>query len=149
MLNKYAKRNSPLFDFREWYVGELNREGQKELGGLPCRHSFYSNGEPITDEQRRIYRFRQDLIEAFPNPHRVTGDGHCYYSWFQHKYAVENALETYSPLPSGRMLDQIVQFFQRHPKMKYTVRGILNTIWKISSKVKKIFVGNQSKNLSQ
>ncbi|MBN1831472.1 MAG: glycosyl transferase [Deltaproteobacteria bacterium] len=148
MLNKYAKKNSPLFDLREWYIGELNREGHKELGGLPCRHSFYSNGEPITDKQRRVYRFRRDLIEAFPNPYRVTGDRRCYYSWFKHQYAGENGLETYSPHPSGRILNGMIRFFHRHPKLKYAVKGVLNTVWNISSKVKKIFVGNQSKNLS-
>lgn len=145
MLKKYAGRNSPLFDFREWYIGELNREGHKELGELPCRHSFYSNGELITDKQRRVYRVRQDLIEEFPHPHRVTGDRHCYYSWFKQRYVGvgDDGLETYSPLPSGRLLNQIIQFFLRHPKLKYTVRGILNAAWRISSKVKRVFVGNQ------
>jgi len=142
MLKKYAKKNSPLFGFREWYIGELNREGHKELGELPCRHSFYSNGEPITDKQRRVYRFRQDLIEAFPNPHRVTGDRHCYYSWFKHRYAGDDAIETYSPHPSGRLLNQMIQFFHRHPMLKHTVKAILNTGWRISSKVKKVFVGD-------
>ena len=143
MLKKYAKKNSPLFGFREWYIRELNREGHKELGELPCRHSFYSNGEPITDKERRVYRFRQDLIEAFPHPHRVTRDRHCYYSWFKHRYAGDNGLETYSPHPSGRLLNQMIQFFHRHPMLKHTVKGILNMGWRISSKVKKVFVGNQ------
>jgi hypothetical protein len=143
MLKKYAGENSPLFDFREWYIGELDREGHKELGKLPCRYSLYSNEEPITEEQRRVYRFRQDLIEAFPHPHRVTGDRDCFYSWFKHSYTGDNGLETYSPHPSGRMLNQMIQFFHRHPKLKYTVKGVLTGIWNISSKVKRVFVGDQ------
>lgn len=83
MLKKYGSGNKPLFALRQWYIRELEKAGQEELGSLPCVYSFYSNGEPITEIQRRLYRSRQDLIRAFPRPAQVTEDKNCYYYWFK------------------------------------------------------------------
>jgi len=89
MLRKYAGENSPLFKLRKWYIQELDREGQKKLGHLPCVNSFYSNGESITSAHRTVYRSRQDLIRAFPCPDLVTEDEACYFYWFKKTFLKE------------------------------------------------------------
>ena len=91
MLKKYTDKNSPLFKLRKWYVQELNKEGQKRLGNLPCVYSFYSNGELITGVHRSVYRSRQDLIQAFPCPDLVTEDKACYFHWFNKTFLKESS----------------------------------------------------------
>ena len=81
MLGKYAGDNQALFQFREWYILELKKEGQQELGGLSCMYDHYSNGEKIPNAHRILYRSRIDVIQAFPTPAVVTEDGNCYYHW--------------------------------------------------------------------
>jgi len=83
MLKKYADGKNALFRLREWYVKALKRAGQDELGRLACIHSFYSNGESITDNARRLFRSRIDLMEAFNTPSVVSEDKNCYYWWFK------------------------------------------------------------------
>ena len=89
MLKKYARKDSPLFKLRKWYVQELDKEGQKKLGRLPCVYSIYSNGELITIAHRAVYRSRQDLIRAFPCPDLVTEDEACYFYWFKKTFLKE------------------------------------------------------------
>lgn len=83
MLKKYAPENSALFHLRKWYIKALKRAGQDELGGLPCIYNYYSNGEVITDDARRLYRSRMDLMESFNTPSIVSEDKNCYYWWFK------------------------------------------------------------------
>jgi len=89
MLKKYADKNSALFKLRKWYVRELDRQGQKELGRTPSQYSFYSNGELITNAHRILYRSRNDLIEAFPYPAVVTENEPCYFYWLKNTYPIQ------------------------------------------------------------
>ena len=107
MLMKYARMNSPLFKLRKWYIQELNREGQKKLGKLPCVYSFYSNGELITNTQRSVYRSRQDLMRTFPSPDLVTEDEICYFSWFKETYLREFSGKE-SAMPSDEQLLAVI-----------------------------------------
>jgi hypothetical protein len=90
MLKKYAHGNKGLFRLREWYIKALERAGQDELGGLPCIYNYYSNGELITSDARRLYRSRMDLMEAFSTPSVVSEDKNCYYWWFKEHGTGEN-----------------------------------------------------------
>jgi hypothetical protein len=141
MLRKYAAKNSPLFDLREWYIRELNQEGQKDFGKLPCVYSFYSNGETITDLQRKVYRSRQDLIDAFPNPAQVTEDKRCYYWWFKVEYK-DGEMPLY-PV-AGRaheMLDRVIRILYRYPFLNYAVKSAFNLTSNGSAKIKKLIYG--------
>ncbi len=141
MLKKYANKGSPLFDLREWYVRESKRENQKDMGTITCVYSFYSNGERITDLQRKVYRSRQDLIDAFPRPAEVTEDKRCYYWWFKEEYQ-EREMPLY-PIagPSREMLDRMIRFLRRYPALNCAVRSTLNMTWRASSKIKKLIYG--------
>lgn len=141
MLKKYAERNSPLFDLREWYVKEINREMQKDIGKLACVYSFYSNGERISDLQRKVYRSRQDLIDAFPLPAQVTEDKKCYYWWFKAEYKEpETSLHPVAG-SSQEMLDWLIRLLRRYPVLHRTVRYVLNMVWHASLKIKKVMYG--------
>jgi len=83
MLKKYAHGNKALFRLREWYIKAIKKAGQDELGGLPCIYNYYSNGEVITGDARRLYRSRMDLMEAFNTPSVVSEHKNCYYWWFK------------------------------------------------------------------
>lgn len=96
MLKKYARGNKGLFQLRQEYIKALERAGQAELGSLPCIYNYYSNGERITDDARRLYRSRMDLVEAFSSPSVVSEDKNCYYWWFKtHGAGVSHVVHRY------------------------------------------------------
>ena len=138
MLRKYAAKNSPLFDLREWYVRQIRQEGQREFGNLPCVYSTYSNGEKITDLQRKIYRSRQDLISAFPNPAVVTEDKGCYYWWFKQEFKDPDASFHSVENPSQGTYNQVIRFLHRHPRLKNTLKTILISLSHVSAKIKRL-----------
>jgi hypothetical protein len=74
MLDAYAPPESPLFELHDWYVREMDKEGQQTLGRVPCTFAQYSNGEPIARAHRRLYRARADLQQRFPRPFDADGD---------------------------------------------------------------------------
>lgn len=90
MLKKYGNNNPALKKLRERYMSELDNEGQREFGNLPCCYSFYSNGELIRDEHRRLYRSRLDLMQAFPQPAAAADDKLCYLNWLKQTYIHES-----------------------------------------------------------
>jgi hypothetical protein len=85
MLKRYAGGNQALFDFRQWYIEELDAMGQAAFGKMPCIYGFYSNGHPIAGSHRSLYRSRQDLIAAFPQPFRDDSPKTSYYRWLDHR----------------------------------------------------------------
>jgi lipopolysaccharide biosynthesis glycosyltransferase len=81
MLQKYADRNSPLFRLRNHYQKKLKAAGQKQLGKLPCKYAYYTNGKPIEDWHRIVYRTRKDLMKKFSDPAKVKTNEVCFYRW--------------------------------------------------------------------
>jgi hypothetical protein len=74
MLKKFAPPRSPLFEYHDWYIREMDAQGQRELGNLKCVYASYFNGEPIESVHRRVYRERPELIAQFPDPFAVDAD---------------------------------------------------------------------------
>ncbi|RNE92206.1 glycosyl transferase [Marichromatium sp. AB31] len=83
MLKRYGKSSPVLFKLRDWYIEECRKNGQDALGKLPCKFACYSNGETITKLQRIVYRNRQDLQDAFPDPFDTSDLHQSYYDWFR------------------------------------------------------------------
>ena len=75
MLRKYAPLGSPLFGLRDWYIAEMEKQGQKTLGKAKCAYSTYADGAPIPLRHRRIYRRRTELAERFLDPFAIGGGG--------------------------------------------------------------------------
>lgn len=74
MLKKYGKKNQTLWDLRNWYIEQCDKNQQQELGKLDSKYAFFDDGSKIEDKQRLCYRERIDLQEAFPDPF-VTSQG--------------------------------------------------------------------------
>lgn len=87
MLRKYGIHSEALFLLKDWYSKVLGDEGQAEYGSVSCCYMYFSNGAKITKLHRKIYRRRQDLIDAFPAPFLVSANSPNYYSWFNKEYS--------------------------------------------------------------
>lgn len=82
MLNKYGGNHRVLFELRQWYVQECERWNQSQLGKIPCHYGTFDNGEVISQDQRLLYRYREDLQQAYPDPFATADPNHSYYHWF-------------------------------------------------------------------
>jgi len=87
-LNEYGSHSPVLFELREWYIDSCEKHGQSELGKIPAKYNFFDDGSKIEDRQRLLYREREDLQTAFPDPFATTGLERAdlaggYKAWFQ------------------------------------------------------------------
>lgn len=81
MLQRYGTRSPVLHELRDWYIQACERHGQSSLGTLPAKYNSFSDGEPVQRGYRLLYRQREDLRRAFPNPFLVDGSD-CYKAWY-------------------------------------------------------------------
>jgi hypothetical protein len=86
MLKKYGSNNPALLALRDWYIKEIDAAGQNELGKCPCKYNYFSNGEPITQFHRFVYRTDPALAKRFPKPYWVSEDESSYYCWFAQEF---------------------------------------------------------------
>ncbi len=94
MLEKYGRGVRGLSQLRQWYITECDRMGQREFAAIPWRYDYFANGEPISSQQRRLYRERTDLQQAFPNPYATADLNHSYCHWFQANYERETRMRS-------------------------------------------------------
>jgi chaperonin cofactor prefoldin len=87
MAMKYANGNQAVASLIDWY------EESSKSGDRPKNQSWtyatFSNEQPITKNHRLIYRLREDLQAAFPDPFEVRSDDRSYYRWFKGHAAFE------------------------------------------------------------
>jgi hypothetical protein len=83
MLERYGSHSPVLFDLRDWYITRCKELGQSALSKIDCIYNQFSNGERITTAHRLLYRRRDDLMRAFPDPFAAHGPGGSYYHWYQ------------------------------------------------------------------
>ncbi|HEU5343245.1 MAG TPA: hypothetical protein VFU60_02770 [Ktedonobacterales bacterium] len=86
-LQRYGSDMPATFVLRNWYIAECSKNGQETFGTIPWEYAVYQNGEPITVEQRRLFRQRQDLKNYFADPFVTEDRDQSYYHW----YAVHGA----------------------------------------------------------
>lgn len=94
MLNKYGTHSPVLFELRDWYIQQCEMMGQDYLGKVPCLYSIFTNGKPILNEYRLLYRYRLDLQESFPNPYDCHSNS--YYRWITDNLDALNTLKNAS-----------------------------------------------------
>ena len=82
MLEKYGQPSPILKDLRAWYIEECKRKGQEAYGRRPSIYQFFENGNQITKAHRLLYRWRQYLVERYPDPYHVSQGDDCYHQWF-------------------------------------------------------------------
>ena len=83
MLERYARESPVLFALRDWYISRCEELGQSVLGKIPCAYGSFSNGQRVTDAHRLLYRRREDLLAAFPDPYDATDAETSYFHWYQ------------------------------------------------------------------
>jgi hypothetical protein len=91
MLSVYGRASPALFDLRRWYIAACDAHGQQAMGSLRCTYATFSNGEPITKGQRILYREREDLQRAFPQPFDASNVQRSYYHWYVANHEAEQA----------------------------------------------------------
>ncbi len=87
MLKRYASNQEIAHQLWDTYGKDLSAEGQ----GSVRKDWFYGqfeNGEPIPPKARQLYRVREDLQKAFPQPYRMTEPS--YISWWKAEIAHGN-----------------------------------------------------------
>jgi glycosyltransferase involved in cell wall biosynthesis len=100
MLDRYGSKMPALYELRDWYLAECDRMGQRESENIPWIYDFFDNGEPVTADQRKLYRQRADLQKAFPNPFSAKSARRSYFRWFEFNNKNSTAGVTAGP-PSG------------------------------------------------
>ncbi|MBN1552046.1 glycosyltransferase, partial [bacterium] len=83
MLDKYGKQMPAALILRKWYLALTERPEDKAFSSRQWIYNYFSNGEPITSEQRRLFRERIDLQQAFPDPFIATGNSLGFYQWYR------------------------------------------------------------------
>lgn len=101
MLKKYGSRMQALFELRSWYLEECDRLAAQLPVEDDWRLGRFGNGEPIGREHRVLYRRREDLQAAFPDPYSTSDVNASYHHWFA---ANANAAPTGTEDSNTRML---------------------------------------------
>ena len=83
MLEVYGADSPALHELREWYLRQCKEMGQAELGDLACSYDFYADGQAVTPAARLLYRYREQLLEQFPDPYACPASGPSYQAWFK------------------------------------------------------------------
>ncbi|PKG22763.1 glycosyl transferase [Niallia nealsonii] len=84
---KYGGHTETVSILLNWYEQKIKKDSiaEKNTWG----YGTFSNGKPIVNNQRLIYRSRSDLQAVFPNPFEAT-HSHCYYNWFNTRAIIEH-----------------------------------------------------------
>jgi hypothetical protein len=83
MLDRYGWHSPVLFELRDWYIDRCEKLGQTTLSKVPCVYNFFGNGSKITDAHRLLYRRRDDLMAAFPDPFDASDPRRSYFHWYE------------------------------------------------------------------
>ena len=87
MVQKYAGDNESVRMLVEWYARRTKAlSGDKDPGWAL---GFFEDGTPIEPIHRRIYRDREDLVAAFPDPFKLENVEMSYLDWFRNRAHLE------------------------------------------------------------
>ena len=122
MLERYGADSPVLFAFRDWYIARCEELGQSALSRIPCAYSTFSNGQPITNAHRLLYRRRDDLMAAFPDPFDASRPDRSYFHWFQSQGA--RYVVTDSSVIHVRPLRQLIKRMPRNRPFDWLDRHV-------------------------
>jgi hypothetical protein len=81
MTQRYAGDNVHVYEIWSWYKRLVTQSREVTIPPGWWYYSHFNNGESIPKAARVLYRDRQDLQDAFPNP--FSTDGTSYYDWLR------------------------------------------------------------------
>jgi len=79
MAQRYGSESPVVYEMIDWYTRMISHTESDPLSKHAWAFSSFDNGEPIEKLQRRAYRSRKDLQEAFPQPFNAKG----YLQWWK------------------------------------------------------------------
>ena len=85
MTSIYSGGNPTIDEIWTWYRLGLDKFGQNNLGNVKWFYDNFENGDKIPIPARLLYRSREDLQSAFPNPYSVD-EGGGYWNWYKNQY---------------------------------------------------------------
>jgi hypothetical protein len=85
MLDIYSDGNQVLYELRNWYIEEINKNGQKECEKIICFYNMYLDGTVVNKEERILLRNSADLQDHFFKTNPYNKEGNSYYSWLINK----------------------------------------------------------------
>jgi hypothetical protein len=74
MIKRYGIASKAVFELSAWYRLQLERLRDPRIPAGWWAYANFEDGSPITRPMRRLYRYREDLQQAFPNPYRSGPD---------------------------------------------------------------------------
>jgi hypothetical protein len=94
-LDFHSKGNSVLYELRNWYIEEINKNGQMESINKICFYNQYFDGTIITQEERNLFRNIEDLQHHFHYTNLYDTKKNSYYFWYRNNnFAVNNEIDT-------------------------------------------------------
>ena len=82
MLDMYSNENPVLYELRNKYIEEINKNGQKECEKSVCFYNMYLDGSVVNKEERILLRNSPDLQKIFFDTNPYDKEGNSYYSWY-------------------------------------------------------------------
>jgi len=74
MLSIYSSNSPAAAEIFSWYVEQLEERSGDPLSKTPWAYGVFEDGSPISKQQRLLYRDREDLKKAFPNPYSILNN---------------------------------------------------------------------------
>lgn len=126
MLMRYASNQTIAHELWATYGKDLLAEGQGDARYRNWHYGQFENGEPIPLVARRLYRARQDVQHAFPEPYSVAEP--CFLSWWRAEIAQGNiAAPSSGALIKQRNLFGLVIRVVRSPRDGF--RATKSALW--------------------
>ncbi len=73
MTQQFSNGNQLVNEIWGWYHQQLMENGQRTIGNRKWFFDYYDNGVRISEEDRLLYRQRNDIQDSFPNPFTTKG----------------------------------------------------------------------------
>lgn len=87
MAWKHASDQPAVKAIIDWYAATIAELGRDPLCSVPWAYGAFTDGSPIPEAARLVYRERVDLQRAFPDPFATTAGG--YRRWWESQGRIE------------------------------------------------------------
>ena len=124
----YYPHNVDVYYLTEWYDNQLYENGEAKIATIEFAYGKYSNGETISDKDRKLFHLRKDIHHLFMKPYEID-DGFCFYNWVREnyeKYYVETDLNS-KEAEKMRFFNgkAFLLFFPYHSKRRELIKKIM------------------------
>lgn len=76
---------SIIHELWDWYNRQLLENDHEYWGNKVCSFDRFENGEPITNDMRKIYRSRPELQKRYKYPHKTQKGPDTFLKWWKSK----------------------------------------------------------------